>query len=56
MILKVDKTNPSGNKIAAGEEVGIIQTNGEEIYVMPHKSRQNNLPIGVWVKKSEVQV
>lgn len=55
MILKTKVENRWGNRIEAGEQVSILSSKGDEVYIMPLKARGNSLPKGAWINKEEVE-
>jgi hypothetical protein len=55
MILKQAVENRYGNRIEAGEQVSIISHKDNEVYIMPLTSKQSTYPVGMWVKREEVE-
>lgn len=55
MILKTSIENKFGNRIEAGEQISIISSKGDEVYIMPLRSKASSKPKGVWVKREVVE-
>jgi hypothetical protein len=55
MILKQAVENRYGNRIESGEQVSIISSKDNEVYIMPLKSKQSTYPVGMWVKREDVE-
>lgn len=55
MILKTATENKFGNRIEAGEQVSILSSKGEEVYIMPLRSKASSYPKGMWIKREEVE-
>lgn len=55
MILKTATENKFGNRIEAGEQISVLSSTGDEVYIMPLSSKANSYPKGMWIKREVVE-